>query len=296
MKSIIKNQNNVIECTCGTILEYDKSDLALKNVENTNYYTISIVCPICEKIHTVKPAEFDDNELINSISSKKSLDKMEVNKLSLAANSPDAKDIFSIHDRRTITLKNGYNAVFEIIGIKHDIREDGKKAGLTFCLVDLYGTDENFDRVMNDESTNAGGFEKSTMFKWLNEDFFALFPDEWQKIIVPVVKKTANSSDPTAEIVDTICKVFIPSEIEVFGECHYSNKGEGEQYDGFKNWKDRLKSYPDGNYGSPYWLRSPHSGNDCDFCIVYSGGGYSYIRASGAGYIVPCGVAPCFAI
>lgn len=288
MKTITKTQNNVIECACGTVLEYDKSDLTLKGVEKTDYYTISVVCPKCGKVHTVKPAEFDDRALIKSVCGKKSLDDFEVKELSLAANSPNAKEIFAIHDKRIITLKNGYNAVFEIIGIEHDVREDGKKAGITFGLVDLYGTDENGGRTMNNECTNEGGFEKSAMFKWLNEDFFALFPDEWQEIIVPVVKKTANGCSSKAKIVDTTCKVFIPSEVEVFGKCHYSKKGEGEQYEGFKNWKDRVKGYPDGTYGCWYWLRAPYSGNGYYFCSVNYDGSCDYEGASSPGGVVPC--------
>ena len=291
MKTITKTQNNVIECTCGTVIEYDKSDLILKGVEKTDYYAISVVCPACGKVHTVKPAEFDEKVLIGSVSGKKSLDEWTVKELSLAANSAYAKDIFAIHERRTITLKNGYNAVFEIIGINHDIREDGKKAGITFGLVDLYDKNDGGDRKMNEECTNVGGFEETAIFKWLNEDFFALLPDEWQEIIVPAVKKTANCGGSKAKIVDTTCKVFIPSEVEVFGQCRCSKKGEGEQYEGFKNWKNRVKGYSDGDYGCWYWLRSPYSVDNNYFCIVRGDGSCNYNFANYA-----CGVVPCFAI
>lgn len=291
MKTITKTQNNVIECTCGTVLEYDKSDLVLKGVEKTDYYAISVVCPACGKVHTVKPAEFDSKALIKSVSGKKSLDEMEVKELSLAANSPNAKEIFAIHDKITITLKNGYNAVFEIIGINHDVREDGKKAGLTFCLVDLYEPhDDVCVRKMNDKFTNEGGFGMTDMFKWLNDHFFALLPDEWQEIIVPVVKKTADGG-LKSKIVDTTCKVFIPSEVEIFGKYYYSRVGEGEQYDGFKNWKDRIKGYPNGDSGRWYWLRSPYSGCSSGFCIVNSDGSCYASDADN----VP-GIVPCFAI
>lgn len=291
MKTITKTQNNVIECTCGTVLEYDKSDLVLKGVEKTDYYAISVVCPACGKVHTVKPAEFDSNALIGSLNSKKSLDEMKVKELSLAANSPNVREVFTIHDKRTITLKNGYNAVFEIIGINHDVREDGKKAGLTFCLVDLYEPyNDVCVRKMNDECTNEGGFERSAMFKWLNDDFFALLPDEWQKIIVPVVKKTADGG-LKSKIVDTTCKVFIPSEVEIFGKYYYSREGEGEQYEGFKNWKDRIKGYPNADYGHCYWLRSPYSAYDFAFCIVNSD---SSCCGSDANNV--SGILPCFAI
>lgn len=292
MKTITKNQDNVIECTCGTVLEYDNFDLTLKSIEKTDYYAISVVCPSCGKNHTVKPADFDDKALIRSVNHyKRNLDDMTPKELSIAANSPIAKEIFAIHERITITLKNGYNAVFEIIGIKHDVREDGEEAGLTFCLVDLYGTSEDSGVKMNKNHTNKGGFEESDMFKWLNVGFFALLPDEWQEVIVPVVKKTASGGSSKVRIDRTTCRIFIPSEIEVFGECYYSSQGEGELYKGFKNWKDRIKSYPDESYGRKYWLRSPYKGCGDHFCVVFADGASDGSRA-GDYY----GVAPCFAI
>ena len=294
MKTITKNQNNVIECTCGTVIEYDKSDLILKGVEKTDYYAISVVCPACGKVHTVKPAEFDSKALIGSINddkNKKNLNEWTISEISILANSPYVKKVFAIHDRINITLKNGYNAVFEIIGIEHDIRKDGKKAGLTFCLVDLYGPhDDVCVRKMNDKFTNEGGFDKSDMLKWLNGRFFALLPDEWQKIIVPVIKKTADGG-LKSKIVDTTCKVFIPSEVEIFGKYYYSREGEGEQYEGFKNWKDRIKGYPSWDSGRYYWLRSPYSSCDFGFCIVNSNGS---CYASDADNVAA--IAPCFAI
>lgn len=291
MKTIIKSNDNVIECACGTVLEYDKADLTLKGVENTEYYAISVVCPNCGKVHAVKPAEFDSNALIGSVRAKNSLDDYSPEELVNAAYSANADDIFAIHDKIHITLKNGYDAVFEIIGKRHDTKENGEKSALTFCLVDLYGDNENGGKVMNPECTNKGGFDKSEMRTWLNEDFFNLLPDEWQKVIAPVVKKTADGGSSKAKIVETLCKVFLPSEVEVFGKCEYSKKGEGEQYEGFTNWHNRVKGYPDGNYGRYWWVRSPYSGNHASFCVVYDGGSCSGNYASGTG-----GVAPCFAL
>ena len=95
MKTITKNQNNVIECTCGTVIEYDKSDLVLKGVEKTDYYAISVVCPACGKVHTVKPAEFDSNALIGSARAKKSLDDYSPEELANAAHRADRIGLYA---------------------------------------------------------------------------------------------------------------------------------------------------------------------------------------------------------
>lgn len=283
MKTITKNQNNVIECTCGTVLEYDKSDLVLKGVEKTDYYAISVVCPKCGKVHTVKPAEFDSKALIGSVKARKQLSEMTYEELSKAAHSSNKRDIFYINDIIKITLKDGYVAELCVIGIDHDGVD-----GITFNFVDLYGTDEYGGHMMSTRSTNSTSWVDCSMRKYLNGEFFNLLPDKLQAIIKPVTKKTASNGSGKSSIVETVDKIFLLSEVEVFGKCKHSKSGEGEQYEGFKNWKDRVKGYPDGNCGCWYWLRSPSSVYNNSFCVVSYAGSCSINYADSTNGVVPC--------
>lgn len=190
---------------------------------------------------------------------------------------------------KTIVLKNGFTVVIEVLGVAHDDLPDGGKASVTFGFRDLFGTDDNCGRVMNTECTNKGGWEKSEMRAYLNGDFFCLLPDDLTAEIVPVVKYTATSGNGKVESVTD--KVFLPSEVEVFGTPKYSKKGEGEQYALFKDWKNRVKGYADGDYGRGWWLRSPYSGNSYNFCFVIGNGFCLNNFAYGTS-----GVSPCFAI
>lgn len=190
---------------------------------------------------------------------------------------------------KTIVLKNGFVTVLEVLGIEHDDLPDGGKASVTFGFRDLFGTDRAGGMVMNKEWTNKGGWEKSELREYLNKVFFALLPDELSAEIVSVVKYTATSG--VGKVTPVVDKVFIPSEVEVFGTMKYSKKGEGEQYDLFRYWKNRVKGYIDGEYGRRWWLRSPCAGDSDGFCTVYYTGS-NYDIDAGNSY----GVVPCFAI
>lgn len=189
---------------------------------------------------------------------------------------------------KTIVLKNGFTVVIEVLGVAHDDLPDGGKASVTFGFRDLLGTDRAGGLAMSLE-WKKGGWEKSNIRDYLNRYFFAILPDELVAEIVPVVKYTATSGGGNIESVTD--KVFIPSEVEVFGTPKYSKKGEGEQYALFKDWKNRVKGYADGEYGRGWWLRSPSEGYSFHFCIVRGYGGYDDKHASDS-----YGVAPCFAI
>ena len=183
----------------------------------------------------------------------------------------------------SMELNYGQKIWFDILGKNHDIDENGNKTNLTLCFHDVTEM-----KPMNTKMTSiGGGWRDSELRKWLNEEFFDLLPDWLQKKIIPVVKKSSEGE----EIIETVDKIFIPSEIEVFGETKFSMEGEGEQYEFFKDWHNRIKGFKEDKYAAWYWLRSPYSGNYIGFCGVDSGGDY-YIRNAN----LNGGVAPCFAI
>lgn len=296
MKTINKKGTNVVECKCGTVIEYDGNDLTLREVENTGCYVISVKCPSCEKAHIVKPHERDDNKLIASVARPNELNEYPFADISFTAikticDEGFAEKYFKVGMTKEIALKDGTTATIEIAGLNHDTKEDGSVAPITFIFRDLLGTSENGGRVMNREWTNVGGWDKSEMRKYLNEDFIALLPDELVACIAPVSKLAANKGEK-GEVIASVDKIFIPSEVEVFGEVSYSYKGEGKQYEIFKseNWKNRIKGYADGTCGRWWWLRSPYSGSSNRFCMVYGSG-----TANGYGANNGNGVSPCFA-
>ena len=256
MKIINFNNENVVKCKCGTTFEYEKSDLVFAKTELSNpFYDLSVRCPKCFNFISVH-----DNRNVFSIS--------EFNEI-----------INKNFKYKRITLKDGSEVTLDIIGKNHDVDENGNKTNLTLCFHDIYTR-----REINYTCTNYGGWACCELRKWLNEEFFNLLPDWLQKKIVPVVKKTYEDG----KIVETVDKIFIPSEIEVFGKTKYSEEGEGEQYEFFKDWHNRIKELKAEEYLVWYWLRSPRSDARCGFCVVNSNGDWGCEYSSCHGGIVPC--------
>ena len=256
MKIINLNNKNIVNCECGAIFEYEKSDLVFAKTELSNpFYDLSVRCPKCFNFISVH-----DNRNVFSIS--------------------EFDEIINKNFKyKRITLKDGSEATLDIIGENHDVDKNGNKTDLTLCFHDIYTRKE-----INYTCTNYGGWTCSKLRRWLNEEFFDLLPDWLQKKIVPVVKKTSEDG----KIVETVDKIFIPSEIEVFGKTKYSEKGEGKQYEFFKDWHNRIKGLEEDKCSTFYWLRSPYSGNSNRFCVVASFGGYLSSIAYGTGGVVPC--------
>ena len=88
-------------------------------------------------------------------------------------------------------------------------------------------------------------------------------------------------------------KIFLPREVEVFGDYIYSEDTEkGKQWELFKNVKKRIKCHSkDDERSDWWWLSSPSVGNAADFCVVDASGAAGDYAASGS-----VGVAPCFLI
>ena len=87
--------------------------------------------------------------------------------------------------------------------------------------------------------------------------------------------------------------VFVPREIEVFGEYKYSDPNEkGKQWELFKKTKERIRLHKN-KEGCAFWWweSSPYVSNSTAFCAVVSSGSADYTNASNS-----YGVAPCFRI
>lgn len=165
-----------------------------------------------------------------------------------------------------------------LIGVNHDDLVSGGKANTTWQLKNLYNTYYK----MNSSTTNIGGYAASEMHTTHLPSIFSQIQSDVRNAIKSVIKKTSKGNKSNI-IVDTNCNLFLLSEIEIFGETHYSASGEGTQYAYWSqhdNDNDRRK----GKQSSPssyttWWERSPSVGRVASsgcFCDVASGGFANY--------------------
>lgn len=194
---------------------------------------------------------------------------VEVNQLSWAelkkaADAGDLAQVLHSGDTLGITLKNG-EAVTLVVGTD-------EKGNMFFSTQDCLRDEHR----MNNTMTNRGGWEATEMRRYLNEDVFALLPDDLQAVIKP----TTIIQIVDGKRVETQDKLFLFSATQVFGEGIYSeNEPEDTQLDIFRREKDRIKEC--NTYGTWFWwLRSAYSNYNYNFCIVNGSGNYGSSGAS----------------
>ena len=290
MNTINTNNHNVIICDCGNVIEFDKTDYILQKTDESGiFYAIGVKCPACGCLHVKNPEDFDGNALLSTLKGgKKALSDCSWDEIKEAVevyyNSGEIP--FSVGEKKEISLKHNSSATMVFYGKEHGYEEEfNERAPLVFGFLDLFG---NAVAQMNEDYTNKGGWEACKMRKYLNKDFINLLPDELVALLKVIKKKTVNISNKVSVTED---KIFLPSEVEVYGKVHYSAKGEGYQYDFFKNWRNRVKGYHEVENGEWWWLRSPCPHSDYRFCVVSSVGRYYCEDANATD-----GVSPCFAL
>ena len=143
------------------------------------------------------------------------------------------------------------------------------------------------ERVMwNENGRNTGGFKESDLCRYLNEEVWAILPEELKAVIserecLQIVKGKEERF---------MLKLWLPSEFEVFGDSWASEVEEGQQFELFKDPRNRVKFDQDGERAN-WWLLSVCAGYSTYACTVYNNGdadGYSCSHA----YRVPV----CFSI
>lgn len=168
------------------------------------------------------------------------------------------------------------------------------------CLMDIdnrnnpvYGIRNAENGYMNSTNTNAGGWKECARRKWCNNIYYNAIIGI--KDIVKEVNKKASAGSGSSTIVTTTDKVFLLSEIEIYGSIKYSVAGEGSQYQYYKNAvANRYKTpkWASDWVSNEWWQRSCYPGDESTyFCIVERSGqaatSYPYYND---------GIAPCFCI
>lgn len=180
-----------------------------------------------------------------------------------------AQDYWKVGDTKTVAV-NGVNYQFQIIGFDHDTltTADGSrtKAGITFQMVDCLST----TYYMNSSNTNSGGWNGSYMKKTVMTTLLNQLPAALKNVLKSVNKLSGTGGGSTSGTQTTNDKLFLLSEVEIFGTTTYSVPGEGTQYAYYKAGNSKVKKVNgSANY---WWERSPGSGNTNTFCYVNNTG------------------------
>lgn len=119
----------------------------------------------------------------------------------------------------------------------------------------------------NDNNRNAGGFADSDVKRYLNEVVFNNLPEELRNVIAEVERKQENGKS-------SLCRLFLPTESEMFGGCCYSEDDTYSQIEYHKDRRNRIKCNRKGGSPDWYWLASVRSGNSTG-CVSVGGSGAS---------------------
>lgn len=180
---------------------------------------------------------------------------------------------WKVGDQKAMTI-NAVDYLVDIIGINHDDYSDGSgKAPITFQMHDCYGT----KYAMNAGNTTVGGWTSCAMRSTHLPAILSQMPTEVQNGIREVNKLT-SAGNQSATINTTADKLFLLSEIEIFGSVSDSMSGEGTQYDYYKTGGSTVKKL--NGSASDCWERSPCARNFARFCRVISNGSAGSSNAS----------------
>ena len=181
-----------------------------------------------------------------------------------ACQSGNVPDSWAVGDSKTMTI-NGTSYQIDIIGKNHDTYTAGGTAPLTFQMHDCYAD----EKQMNSSNTNKGGWTDCAMRSTHLPAILTLMPTEVQNGIREV-NKLASAGNQSSTINTTADKLFLLSEVEIFGSVAYSRRGEGTQYDYYKAGNSTVKNL-NGN-ATGWWERSPSGKSSTNFCLVSSVG------------------------
>ena len=181
-----------------------------------------------------------------------------------ACQSVSVPDSWAVCDSKMMTINGAYYQI-DIIGKNHDTYTAGGTAPLTFQMHDCYGT----AYAMNSSNTNSGGWTSCAMRSTHLPAILARMPSEVQAGIREVNKLTSAGS-ASSTINTTADKLFLLSEIEIFGSTTFSKSGEGSQYAYYSAGNSKVKNA----FGSAafWWTRSPLGRSSDGFCSVTSDG------------------------
>ena len=230
----------------------------------------------------------------------------------------DVKSVWAVGDTRTVHLSamsaTGVDESNRAQTVEYTIMDFNKddletpingntKAAISVsqvhCLMDevnanspTSGSSNTENGYMNSTNTNSGGWTSSARRTWCNDVYYNALPDSFKSMVKPVKKLTSAGAQSTT-INTTVDKVFLLSEVEIYGTTTDSVAGEGSQYTYYETASNRYKNpkLSSSSNSCAYWQRSPRGSNSTRFCYVGGGG-----SSGGGSASYALGLAPCLCI
>ena len=201
-----------------------------------------------------------------------------------ACQSGSVPSSWAVGDQKPITI-DGHEYLIDIIGKNHDEYSDGSgKAPLTLQFHETYVVGYG----MHNQSVNSCGWESSEMRTSRLPGILSLMP-QIVRTSIKEVRKLTSAGGNSSTIVTTADKLFLLSEVEVFGTTANSYSGEGTQYEYYKT-RDKIKcEINSGVYkgnAEPWWERSPAKSSTF-FCRVTTAGVAATGSAASGSYPAP---------
>lgn len=212
------------------------------------------------------------------------LDDLSWDEIDRIGKSGTARERFALGATKKDHMKNGFVAVWQIIGFDHDDLEDGSgKAPISWDMVGLYK-----DEAAMRKDGSSVWWNDSDIRSFLNGDFKNNVSNELAAVVKPVWKYSANRNGVMEKTAD---EFWIKSEQELYGRKFWSYGSEGHWYEFYAQENVCYnKKKPNGN-DDWQWLRSVGADASNLFCRVGTSG-----SAGGAGAFYSRGFAPAFCI
>ena len=212
------------------------------------------------------------------------LDDLSWDEIDRIGKSGTARERFALGATKKDHMKNGFVAVWQIIGFDHDDLEDGSgKAPISWDMVGLYK-----DEAAMRKDGSSVWWNDSDIRSFLNGDFKNNVSNELAAVVKPVWKYSANRNGVMEKTAD---EFWIKSEQELYGRKFWSYGSEGHWYEFYAQENVCYnKKKPNGN-DDWQWLRSVNADYSYSFCYVHPSG--SVINAFAT---ISFGFAPAFCI
>lgn len=187
-------------------------------------------------------------------------------------------EYFLIGDTKSVTLTTGELIEMRIIGMRHDLLEDGTGyAPFTFHMANCL----NANDIINSGNVVTGGWNLCQLREKINgSTYYGVVPEDVRNVIKTVQKSTTSGNTTTITI--SMDKMWLLSTYEVSGSTSNAFSGEGNPYAYYTTTTSRIKLRS--GSAATWWLRSVKNTSNSDFCYIDTGGSTTYGgAASGRG-------------